>query len=571
MNHFKNLVSVICAAAILATACFTYGSRRVSADTVSYSLDGVAHVQDIGDANGSFDSGVLTLGTEGQSKRLEAVTVNFTNNTGFEGTLQYRVHVQNIGWMDWHNAGEAAGTQGQSLRLEGIEMRLTGELANHYSVMYATHIQDYGDAQGWVSNGALAGTTGESKRLEELKVKLTALDSANTTSVSYRVHRQDYGWETSWAADGAVSGTTGQAKRLEAISISLNSAQYTGGIEYRTHIQDIGWEDSWSSNGEMSGTQGQAKRLETIQIRLTGDIANYYDVYYRVHAQNLGWMGWACDGASSGTTGSSSRLEAIQIVLVLKGAAAPGAVAGVITDYADAYSDRRTDRVYFDDFIKNYKRADTLVGIDVSKWQGTIDFQAVRNAGAEFVIIRAYKCEYHKNSRGTYVFDSYVDPYFLQNIRNAKAAGLAIGVYYGAADNSEAMVRDHARTIAQLLNSTGITLDIPVAYDWEQWQYMSQLGLNYTSVNALWRAFADEMSKNGYPTILYSSKWYLENVWDYSGHDVWLANYVTRTDYKGPYFMWQATSKGVIPGIITDTAGYQTVDFDVYYQNGVNK
>ena len=214
---------------------------------------------DIGDANGSFDSGVLTLGTEGQSKRLEAVTVNFTNNTGFEGTLQYRVHIQNIGWMDWHNASEGGrhlGSVPEARRYRDEAYRrackpLFRNVRNTHSGLRR--------CAGMGEQRALAGTTGESKRLEELKVKLTALDSANTTSVSYRVHRQDYGWETSWAADGAVSGTTGQAKRLEAISISLNSAQYTGGIEYRTHIQDIGWEDSWSSNGEMSGTQGQAE------------------------------------------------------------------------------------------------------------------------------------------------------------------------------------------------------------------------------------------------------------------------------------------------------------------------
>ena len=57
------------------------------------------------------------------------------------------MHVQNIGWMNWVNAGETAGTSHQSLRLEGLRMRLTGELANHYTIMYHVHIQDYGDAQ----------------------------------------------------------------------------------------------------------------------------------------------------------------------------------------------------------------------------------------------------------------------------------------------------------------------------------------------------------------------------------------------------------------------------------------
>ena len=83
----------------------------------------------------------------------------------------------------------------------------------------------------------------------------------------------------------------------------------------------------------MSGTQGEAKRLEAIQIELTGDIANYYDVYYCVHAQNYGWLDWAKNGEMSGTAGKGYRLEAIQIQLVAKGSKAPGAT---VLPYVDS-------------------------------------------------------------------------------------------------------------------------------------------------------------------------------------------------------------------------------------------
>jgi uncharacterized protein YjdB len=328
------LLSVIVALCAVLSVWIAPASR-VSADS-GISLTGSAHVQNIGDTAGSYDGTVLSLGTEGQSLRMEAITLAFTNDTGISGSIRYRVHVQNIGWMDWAASGQSAGTSGQSLRLEGIEIELTGDIANYYTVEYMTHIQNYGDAQGWVSNGALAGTTGESLRLEELKVKIVPLDTSSVMGVSYRVHRQDYGWETSWASDGSVSGTTGQGKRLEAISINLTGSSCNGGIEYMTHVQDYGWESAYSVNGEMSGTQGQGKRLEAIRISLTGDIANHYDVYYRVHAQDYGWLGWAKDGEDAGTSGLSKRLEAIQIVLVVKNAAAPSAVAGItsVTDIA---------------------------------------------------------------------------------------------------------------------------------------------------------------------------------------------------------------------------------------------
>ena len=114
---------------------------------------------------------------------------------------------------------------------------------------------------------------------------------------------------------------------MEAINIKLENAPYAGGVTYRTHVQTYGWQ-GWKSNGAMSGTSGQAKRLEAIEIKLTGTMAEKYDIWYRVHAQTFGWMGWAKNGERSGTAGMAKRLEAIQIVMLPKNSAAPGATGG---------------------------------------------------------------------------------------------------------------------------------------------------------------------------------------------------------------------------------------------------
>ena len=163
-------------------------------------LSGIAHVQTYGNkaATVTNQSGIqtLVLGTRGMGKRVESVTINMGNRTGYSGTLEYRVHRQTYGWTGWIKAGNPAGTTGQGKRLEAIEMRLTGALASHYDVRYRAHIQTYGDNQGWVYNGALAGTTGEAKRLEEIQVQIIPKSSVQARpSVSYRVHRQTYGWE----------------------------------------------------------------------------------------------------------------------------------------------------------------------------------------------------------------------------------------------------------------------------------------------------------------------------------------------------------------------------------------
>lgn len=293
----------------------------------NYSLSGVAHIQNIGDRRATFDGTTLSMGTTGQSKRLESVMINFQNNTGYSGSLRYRVHIQNLGWTNWVQAGQRAGTSGRSLRLEGIQIELTGDIANYYSVKYRVHIQNYGWQQGWQYDGALAGTEAESKRLESLEVKL--VPKTEKMGVAYRVHRQDYGWEMPYKINGSCSGTTGQSKRLEGIEIALTGNEYSGGIEYRTHVQNYGWQ-SFVSNGMMSGTSGKSLRLESIDIKLNGEVAKHYDVYYRVHAQDYGWLGWAKNGESAGTSGQSKRLEAIQIVLIDKNNNGPGLSYGGI-------------------------------------------------------------------------------------------------------------------------------------------------------------------------------------------------------------------------------------------------
>ena len=229
----------------------------------SYSFEGEAHVQTYGDRAGVYRNNTLILGTTGQAKRLERIKIRFNNQTGYDGSIEYRVHRQTYGWTNWVKNNQFAGTKGEAKRLEGIQIRLTGEIAEHYSIRYRVHIQTYGWSQGWQYDGALAGTEGEAKRLESLEVQL--VPKSETMGLVYRVHRQTYGWETSYKTMGQVSGTTGEGKRLEGIEIALTGNEYSGSIEYSTHVQSYGWMNE-VSNGMMSGTSGQVSySLRTIR------------------------------------------------------------------------------------------------------------------------------------------------------------------------------------------------------------------------------------------------------------------------------------------------------------------
>ena len=318
--------------------------------TVSYRT----HVQSFG-WQGVVTNGTMS-GTSGKAKRLEGIEISVAGNSSLG--IQYTTHCQSYGWLPWSANGEMNGTEGEAKRLEAIKIQLTGADKDKYNVYYRVHAQSFGWL-AWASNGAPAGTAGLAKRLEAIQVVIVkkgesfnhtignirsvrgeayvpasnavanpVVAGENTVNVEYRTHVQSFGWQ-GWKYNGTMSGTSGLAKRLEGINIRLTNKPYNGSIVYITHVQSYGWQgdinntNTWCRDGQMSGTSGKAKRLEAICIALTGEMAEHYDVYYRVHAQSYGWLGWSKNGAPAGTAGLAKRLEGIQIVLVPKNGAAP--------------------------------------------------------------------------------------------------------------------------------------------------------------------------------------------------------------------------------------------------------
>ena len=314
--------------------------------TVSYST----HIQSYGWNKSAAKNGAVA-GTTGKAKRLEAIKISVEGNEDLG--IQYTTHCQGYGWLNWSSNGEISGTTGEAKRLEAIKIQLTGADRDKYDVYYRVHAQGYG-WMNWAKNGEAAGTAGLAKRLEAIQVvvvkkgesvpdkfegvtaseKKAYMASAAATAatvegsdrahVQYRSHLQTYGWQN-WKNDGDISGTTGKTKRLESLKLELKNKDYTGGICYNAHVQTIGWQAdpnksaTWKKDGEFCGTTGNAKRLEAIQIELYGEMAEHYDIYYRVHSQTYGWMKWAKNGEMAGTTGQHKRI----VVLVKKGEQAP--------------------------------------------------------------------------------------------------------------------------------------------------------------------------------------------------------------------------------------------------------
>ena len=183
------------------------------------------------------------------------------------------------------------------------------------------------------------------------------------------------------------------------------------------------------------------------------------------------------------------------------------------------------------------------MGIDVSKYNGTINWEAVKNSGVSFAIIR---CGYRGTATGVLV----EDPKFRSNLAGASAAGLKVGVYFYTQAISEAEAVEEASMV--LGQISGSKISYPVFIDTEG---AGRAGsLDKASRTAVCNAFCATIKAGGYTPGVYASKSWFEgklNASALSSYKIWLAQYTTATkpSYGGKYDLWQYTSKGSISGV----------------------
>lgn len=215
-------------------------------------------------------------------------------------------------------------------------------------------------------------------------------------------------------------------------------------------------------------------------------------------------------------------------------------------------SNSNTEKVTtdFSQIVKDYKNDDTQIGIDVSKWQGDIDFSKLKASGVEFVIIRV-------GSSNGLNGENFVDSKFIQNIKNANAVGIPVGIYfYSYASTIDRAISDAKWIVEQIKD---YKVDLPIAFDWENWGSFNKFDVSFFGLTNIAKGFMDTIKDAGYDAMLYSSKTYLENIWLPTSYPVWLAHYTKNTNYTGDYSFWQICSNGRVDGISGD------VDINIRY------
>lgn len=220
-----------------------------------------------------------------------------------------------------------------------------------------------------------------------------------------------------------------------------------------------------------------------------------------------------------------------------------------------------THNTKFDSFNK-------VMGIDVSEHNKTIDFNAVKANGIDFVYVRVGYTGYTKK-KFSLNYDKYYDTY----INDALAAGLQVGVYwYSQALNADEAAQEANMLLNAISNPDGspkYNITMPVVDDYEFAGVgdngrldSAKLSKDQMTANVL--SFVSTISQRGYTPCLYANKTFLEKSVSASQiapyAKIWLAHYNTVTGYAGDYEYWQFTSSGKVSGISTK------VDMNVWYQ-----
>lgn len=204
-------------------------------------------------------------------------------------------------------------------------------------------------------------------------------------------------------------------------------------------------------------------------------------------------------------------------------------------------------------------------GIDVSKWQGIIDWKQVKASGVDFVMIRV---GYRSTVSGVITEDDYAR----YNLQQAKANGIKIGAYFFSTAINTAEAKEEAAWVAKFIGPYPITY--PVAFNCEGFNNTGnrQYGLGKDVRTNIAIAFLDEIKSKGYKAMFYASKSEMEQNAEWnattlgSKYQIWVAQYpntpytgTSKSSYSGKVNMWQYTNKGNVPGIS------KPVDFNVAY------
>ncbi|MBR3362784.1 MAG: hypothetical protein IKG40_02535 [Bacilli bacterium] len=203
----------------------------------------------------------------------------------------------------------------------------------------------------------------------------------------------------------------------------------------------------------------------------------------------------------------------------------------------------------YDDIYTRFKNKNTLVGIDISYYQGNVDFEKLKDK-IDFVFLRV---GYGKDRNNKYVLDNK----FKEYITNFNKLKIPVGIYFFSYDESNKDALDSASWVLKQIKKYKV--DLPIVYDWENFSNFNDYKLSLFGLNDMAHTFIKKVESKGYNGMLYSSKNYLKYAWN-DDYNVWIAHYNENENYESIYKLWQICDDGKIDGIGGN------IDIDIMYK-----
>lgn len=219
----------------------------------------------------------------------------------------------------------------------------------------------------------------------------------------------------------------------------------------------------------------------------------------------------------------------------------------LISPYLPKHEYDFTKLVCQSDLMKYYEdsRLVSFVGVDISKAEGYVDFNKLKKAGVDFVMLRV-------GARGYSSGQLVIDEYFSDNIKRASDAKLEIGLYFFSQAVTEAEAIEEANLVLQQIE--GFTVRYPIAIDMEYVDNDTSRieGVSRADKTTITKAFLDTVQAAGYEPMIYGDKQWLVKQIDLSkltGYDVWLSQLEDVPDYPYRFSMWQYSRSVSLDGI----------------------
>ncbi len=357
-------------------------------------------------------------------------------------------------------------------------------------------------------------------------VTVTPQDNTSGESITYTCTSSDTSVAEVYMSDNTVT-VKGIAAGTATITVSAcytNSTSLTASASFTVTVV--------SSATALKTTDGRAVYvLEDGSYR----IATYDDYYtdgmaYYVKTEGYTYTGWqTIDGNTYYYTAAGNYVVGDQVIL---GVQYTFSSTGVL------------------------QAGSGELGIDVSSHNGSIDWEAVKNAGISYVIIR---CGYRGYGTGVLVEDSF----FVSNIQGALNAGLQVGVYFFSQAVTTTEAVEEASMVLQLISGYSVSLPVYIDVEFSNSAHDGRAdSLSVSERTAIVNAFCQTIQNSGYTAGIYANSTWLTSYLDMSqlsSYRVWLAQYAATPTYTGTYHMWQYTSSGSISGVSGN------VDLNLWY------